>query len=139
MGVSADRLLGRPVRAHGIRLGLPVDVILAPADGRRALGLDVLCGDGVHRFLPISAAQVGDDAIDVASTMMLLRNGELEYYRERGSTLRSLRGGAVERRGEAVGTLADLVLGAGGAIEAVVVRTADGELELPYQAGVELP
>ena len=43
-GVSASELLRLPVRMHGIQLGHAVDVIF-DRDRRRALGLEVLCGD----------------------------------------------------------------------------------------------
>ena len=50
--VAADELLRLPVRLHGIQLGRPVDVLL-DAEAWRVVGLDVLCGDEVHRFLPL--------------------------------------------------------------------------------------
>ena len=66
MGViAADELLRLPVRMHGIQLGRPVDVLLDP-DGRRVVGLDVLCGDEVHRFLPLAAAELAAEEIGVA-------------------------------------------------------------------------
>jgi hypothetical protein len=139
MRVFGDELLGLPVRVHGIELGRPVDVILAPSNGRRALGLDVLCGDAGHRFLPLAAASVGTAAIEIGSTLTLLDDAELEYYRERGSTLRSLRGAKVERGGRAVGALRDLRIGSDGSIEAVLVETSEGDVELPYAPDVQLP
>jgi hypothetical protein len=88
--LTADDLLRLPVKVRGIQLGWPVDVIL-DAQGRRAFGLDVLCGDDSHRFLPLAAAQVRDDEIRVGSALTLLTDAELEFYRTRGSTLRELR------------------------------------------------
>lgn len=139
MRVFGDELIGLPVRVHGIQLGRPVDVILAATNGRRAVGLDVLCGDDEHRFLPLAAATLGAGAIEIASTLTLLDDAELEYYRAHGSTLTSLRGVAVARRGFTVGTLRDLRIGDDGSIEAVLVETTDGDLELPYGVDVELP
>ncbi len=49
--------MGLPVRLHGIQLGRPVDLLLDP-DTRRAVGLDLLCGDEVHRFLPVAVRQL---------------------------------------------------------------------------------
>lgn len=139
MGVSAADLLLRPVRVRGIQLGRPVDLILAPTDGRRALGFDVLCGDEEHRFLPLAAATVHATEIAITSTLTLLDDTELAYYRERGGTLASLRGAQVESGGAPVGALKDLRLGADGSIDAVVVDTGEGVVELPYETDVALP
>ena len=67
-GLSAESLLQLPVRVRGIQLGRPVDVIL-DAQGARALGLDVLCGDDTHRFLPLAAVEVGEDHLAVSSAL----------------------------------------------------------------------
>ena len=48
--ITGDELLALPVRLHGIQLGRPVDLLL-DRDAQRIVGLDVLCGDEVHRFL----------------------------------------------------------------------------------------
>jgi hypothetical protein len=86
-GRTAETLLHLPVRVRGIHLGWPVDVIL-DAEGRRAIGLDVLCGDETHRFLALAAAEVNDEEISVSSALTLLTDVELAFYRARGSTLR---------------------------------------------------
>ena len=41
---TGDELLALPVRLHGIQLGRPIDLLL-DRDARRAVGLDVFCGD----------------------------------------------------------------------------------------------
>ena len=46
--LSAEQLLRLPVRLSGMDIGYAVDLILDPGQ-RRALGLDVLCRDGVER------------------------------------------------------------------------------------------
>jgi hypothetical protein len=116
MGViAADELLRLPVRLHGIQLGRPVDVLL-DGDARRVVGLDVLCGDEVHRFLPLAAAEVGDEEIAVRSALMLLDDVELAYYRTQGRTLRGLRGTAVGDGDEPLGVLRDLELGDDGSV-----------------------
>ncbi len=89
-GLTAETLLHLPVKVRGGRLGRPVDVIL-DAEGARAIGLEVLCADGVHRFLPLAAAEVREDEIAVESELTLLADAELGFYREQGSTLRELR------------------------------------------------
>ena len=73
MAVSGEGTLRLPVRRHGIELGRPVDLIVDAPSGR-ALGFDVLCGDDVHRFLPVAAAQLGEEEIAVGSSLMLLED-----------------------------------------------------------------
>lgn len=125
-GRPAEALLQLPVRLHGIQLGRPVDLIL-DLQAQRALGLAVLCGDEVHRFLPLAAASVGDEEITVRSALTLLEEAELAFYRDRASELSALRGVELVRDGRPVGRLRDVVVGDAGALEAVVVE-ADGEL-----------
>lgn len=125
-GRPAEELLRLPVRLHGIQLGRPVDLIL-DLHGGRALGLDVLCGDDVHRFLPLAAASVGDSEISVTSALTLLEEAELAFYRDRASALSALRGTELERDGVAVGRLRDVVVGLGGTLEALLLEQ-EGEV-----------
>jgi hypothetical protein len=104
-GLSGEELLRRPVQLRGIRLGRAVDLIL-DADGRRLLGFDVLCGDGINRFLPIAAAELHPDRIGVRSSLTLLDGAQLSFYREHGTTLRALR----------TDKLGDIVLGEDGLV-----------------------
>ena len=85
----AEDLLRLPVRTRGIEIGRPVD-ILVDATGSRALGLDVLCRDDSHRFLPLSAAVVDDGEIAVDSALVLLAEDQLDFYRTRAKSLREL-------------------------------------------------
>ena len=80
--------LQQPVRLHGIHVGHVVDVIL-DADGETAVGLEVRCEDGRHRFLPMAAATRLGDAIVIDSPFAILDADQLEFYRRRGVTLRS--------------------------------------------------
>jgi hypothetical protein len=73
-GLRGDELLRRPVRLRGIELGRPVDLFLHPREPQ-ALGLDVLCGDERHRFLPLSAAGVHEDHVEVTSPLVVLDRG----------------------------------------------------------------
>jgi sporulation protein YlmC with PRC-barrel domain len=123
--VSAEQLLRLPVRLRGIDLGHAVDVILDP-EGRRALGLDVLCKDDSHRFLPLTVAVVTPDEIAVASSLTLLAADELAFYRKSASTLRLLRGASVQLKGEVVGRLEDVIVAANGAIAALIVDNGEG-------------
>jgi hypothetical protein len=122
--LSGDEALALPVRLHGIQLGRPVDLLL-DRDGLRAVGLDVLCGDEEHRFLPLPTAAIGDDALTIHSPLVLLEEDELAFYRSRAFALSALRGGAVTRKGRVVGMLRDVVVSPGGELLAVVLE--DGE------------
>jgi hypothetical protein len=88
--LHVSRLLSRPVRVDGILLGHVVDAIL---DGRlaRALGLEVRCGDGEHRFLPLAAAHVRAGEITVSSPLALLDPPQLAFYARHGASFRALR------------------------------------------------
>jgi hypothetical protein len=87
--MRVEGLLRLPVRAGTIELGRSVDVILDPADNR-VLGLDVLCRDGSHRYLPLAAANVGYDAIEVDSVLVLLDLDDRSFYRREATSLREL-------------------------------------------------
>ena len=82
-----DELLQRPVSLHGVRVGHVVDVILEASKGS-AMGLDVRCLDGRHRFLPMAAATHAGAEVVIDSPFALLETAELEFYRERGVSLR---------------------------------------------------
>jgi hypothetical protein len=94
-GPNAEALLQRPVCFRDIELGRVVDVIL-DTSLRRILGLDVLCGDRVSRFLPYGACQIAGEAVGVDSALVL--SDEIEFYRSHGQALTVLkRRGAVLR------------------------------------------
>lgn len=80
-------LLNRRVVMRGVELGRVVDVILDAQD-ERVIGVQVLCGDGEHRFLPIVAARLGTDEVEVDSILAMLEPSELDFYRRRGRSLR---------------------------------------------------
>jgi hypothetical protein len=80
-------LLNRRVVTRGIELGRVVDVILDEAS--EPIGLDVRCGDGERRFLPLATARIGEGDIEVDSPLMLLETDQLDFYRARGRALRS--------------------------------------------------
>jgi hypothetical protein len=99
-------LLRRPVRLRGIQLGRPVDVLLHPLEPY-ALGLDVLCGDERHRFLPVSGADVRDDHVEASSSLVLLDLRADSVYRRQARPLSALRGKPIAKEGP----LQDVVLG----------------------------
>ena len=129
--VAASALLRLPVRLHGIELGRPVDLIL-DRDRRRALGLELLCGDAERRFLPLAAAKLRDDGIEIRSPLVMLERAELAFYTERGSTLAALRGSTIMRRGENLGALVDLEVAEDGTIERLVLETQAGRTAVDH-------
>jgi hypothetical protein len=100
----AEELLTLPVSSRGVKLGRAVDLIVL-RDGTRALGFDVLCGDGAHRFLPFAVATIDDDAITIDSPLVLLDFDQVGFYREQASTLRELNGEGDELVVDRDGTL----------------------------------
>ena len=133
--LSGDELLGLPVRLHGIQLGHPADLLL-DREVLRVVGLDVLCGDEVHRFLPLPTAVVAEDGLKIHSPLVLLEEDELGFYRARAFTLTSLRGKAVTKDGRSVGTLRDVVFAPNGEMVAVLLESGD---RLPYEDTLRLP
>jgi hypothetical protein len=120
--LSGDVLLALPVRLHGLQLGRPTDLLL-DRDLRRAVGIDVVCGDERHRFLPLPTATVNDDEIAIPSPLVLLEEDKLEFYRSRTVTLSSLRGRLVEWRGSDAGAVRDVVIGADRELVALIVES----------------
>lgn len=88
-GRLAGELLRLPVRTRDIEIGRPVDVIVDPVRSC-AVGFDVLCRDDEHRFLPWTAAVIGDGAISVRSPIVMLEEEQLAFYRTRAQSLRKL-------------------------------------------------
>ena len=130
MAITGDELLRRPVRVHGIHVGQPVDLLLHPTDPQ-ALGLDVLCGDDLHRFLPLSAAEVTERHVEAFSSLVLLDLREGSFYRREARSLNGLRGTPLRDRS----SLQDVVLAPGWAISELVL---DGDERVPLD-GIVLP
>lgn len=117
--ISAAAALQLPVRLHGIKLAQPVDLLIFP-ETWHVIGFVVRCGDDSTRFLPYGASQLSGEEIAVASALLLLE--DVDFYRSRGTSFRSLLGGTVARRGRRAGTLRDLVLGTGHVDELEIER-----------------
>ena len=66
---------------NGIELARTVEA-LVDAEGR-LIGFELACRDGVRRFLPAGAAEIGSSEIRVASALVFLDERELEWYRGR--------------------------------------------------------
>lgn len=131
-------MLGLRLRLHGVELGRPVDVLLE-REGLRAVGLDVLCRDDVHRFLPLPTAAIGESAVTIHSPLVLLEEDERDFYRSRTFALSSLRGRPVLRKGKEAGRLRDVVFAADGELLAVVLEPGgrlpfDGTLQFAGQS-----
>jgi hypothetical protein len=134
---TGEGLLTLPVRLHGIQLGRPVDLLL-DQEGFRVVGLDLLCGDEIHRFLPLPTAAVNDEEIAISSPLVLLEEDELDFYRSRTVSLSALRGRAVDQAGHKVGSLEDVVLSADGTVLAVTVAADGQRARLPYDNTVRV-
>ena len=132
--LSGDMVLPLPLRLHGIELGRPVDVLL-DRESLRVVGLDVLCGDEVHRFLPLPTAVVGDDSLAIHSPLVLLEEDELDFYRVRTFALKTLRGRPVTRKERTIGTLRDIVFGRDGGLLAVLLESGE---RIPYDGALGL-
>jgi uncharacterized protein YrrD len=128
---SGAGLLGLPVRLHGLQLGQPTDLLL-DRDAMRAVGIDVVCGDGAHRFLPLPTAVVDVDEIRITSPLVLLEADELAFYHSRSFTLSSLRGRPVQREGATLGMLRDVIVAADGELAAVVVERDGSTERIPF-------
>ena len=100
----------------------------------RAVGLDVVCGDGAHRFLPLPTAVVVDAAITITSPLVLLESDELAFYRSRSFALSSLRGRPVERKGTRLGILRDVVVSADGELASVLVEHDGSTDRIPFDS-----
>lgn len=131
--VTGEELLRLPIRVQGVKFGRAVDVLLHPTDPR-ALGIDVLCRDDRHRFLPLAAATVGPAGVEVSSALVLLDLGEDSIYRLEARSLGDLRGTPL------VGSsaLQDVVLGPDWAIVQLVLEDAEGRRSVPLD-GLGLP
>ena len=128
--MTGDELLRRPVRVHGIQLGQPVDLLLHPTEPQ-ALGLDVLCRDDRHRFLPFSAAEVTERHVEAASPLVLLDLRDGSFYRREARSLSALRGTPLRDRS----SLQDVVLAPDWTISELVL---DGDEHVPLD-GIVLP
>ena len=122
--LSGDSILSLPLRLHGIELGRPADLLL-DRETLRVVGLDVLCGDEVHRFLPLPTAAIGDAGLTIHSPLVLLEEDELSFYRARAFTLTSLRGKPVTRKQRGVGTLRVVAFAPDGKLLAVVLESGE--------------
>jgi hypothetical protein len=106
--------------------------LLLDRDARRAVGLDVFCGDEVHRFLPLPTAAVGRAEIRILSPFVLLEQRELDFYRSRTLALSRLRGAPVELNGERLGPLRDVVVAEDGRVIAAIVD----KQRIPFDDGL---
>lgn len=135
--LPAEQLLRFPVRFDGMDIGRAVDLIIDPGQAR-AVGVDVLCRDDVHRFLPLAAAEVDGEEIRLGSAFALMDDTGFEFYRGRTSSLRTLKGTQVARAGKELGALRDVVVSSAGAIEAFIVQSPDGARSIRAEPGISL-
>ncbi len=132
----ATELLQLPVQLHGIRLGQPVDLLLAAA-GWRVLGFVVLCGDDVERFLAFAAAEPAAEEVSAPSALLLLE--DVEFYRTRSRSLRALLGGTIFREDRGLGVLQDVLVADSGLVASLVVEQDGRTVEIePLGVSVEI-
>ena len=117
---TGRELLGLRLRLHGIQLGQPADLLL-DRESLRVVGLDIACGDGAHRYLPLLVAVVEDKELSISSPLVLLEEDELGFYRTRTFSYSSLRGRPVEVAGVVAGKLVDIVIDSSGTLVEVIV------------------
>jgi hypothetical protein len=132
---SANELLTLAVRLRGLTLGRTVDAFL-DRDDLRLLGFHVLCGDEEHRFLPLAAARIAEDGIEIASPLVLLEEAQLDFYASRTFSFGAIRSRPVRRRDRDVGVLRDLRLNADFRPAALVVDAGGREETLPFDDSV---
>ena len=136
MTLTTRRLLELPITLHGIELGRPVDAVV-DADGTRVIGLDVRCGDGARRFLPLRAAELGATEIRLASALILLDERHVPFRDWRARRLSELRGATVTRASTTLGSLADLVV-RNGTTTHVVVDRGGRTVQVPLDDGIRV-
>lgn len=117
---TGRELLGLRLRLHGIQLGQPADLLL-DRESLRVVGLDIACGDGAHRYLPLPVAVVKEEELAISSPLVLLEEDELSFYRTRTFAYSSLRGRPVEVAGVVAGKLVDIVIDSSGTLVEVIV------------------
>jgi hypothetical protein len=99
---------------------------------RRAIGLEVVCGDEALRYLPLAAATVRDDEIAIGSALVLFEERDLAWYRRRATSFRALRGAQVRSAGRPRGLLAGLLVDADGTIPALLVEAGGSTRPVPF-------
>ena len=127
--MSGDRVSGvlaGPVCIRGIQVGEPLDVFF-DADLRCAIGLEVLCRDGIHRFLPWAVGESGPAGLSISFSLALLDRPQLEYYREHALALSLLRRLPFETADGVCG-IDDVVVGSGGRVLELVVDRVGQEV-----------
>jgi hypothetical protein len=128
--LAGEDIASRPVVFRGIDLGQTVDLVVDLGQGR-VLAVEVLCGDDAVRVLPLPAARIDADEIDVGSPLAVLDAAHASFYYERGRRLAALRGAPVTRGKAELGRLDDVVFLADGQIVELVLQARDGRRRVP--------
>ena len=132
---TGRELLGLRLRLHGIQLGQPADLLL-DRESLRVVGLDIACGDGAHRYLPLPVAVVKDKELAINSPLVLLEADELSFYRTRTFAYSSLRGRPVEVAGVVAGKLVEIVIDSSGTLVEVIVDDDDRTRRIAFEDSV---
>ena len=133
---SGVELLALSVRLRDLALGRAVDLFL-DRDDLRLVGIEVLCGDDEHRFLPVAAAKIGDH-IAINSPLVLLEAAQVDFYRSRTFSFGAIRGRPVRRHDRDVGVLRDIRLARDRSVTAIVVENDGREDVLPWDGSIRL-
>jgi hypothetical protein len=127
-------LVRRVVVYRDIRLGTAVDALF-DRDLARLTALEVRCGDGVHRLLPLPACEVHGDRLEVSSALVFVEE-DVGFYRSEGAPFTELVGEPVLEHGAVAGALADVLVTAEGEVGRFVAAGPDGRRELERGPGV---
>jgi sporulation protein YlmC with PRC-barrel domain len=134
-GILGQELLRLPIRHGGIDLGRPVDLVLDLHAGS-VVGVEVRCRDETSRFLPLAAARLTAEELDVPSPLTLL--DDLAFYRDRGRVLRTIRNAPVHQGGRMLGRLRDVVVDPDGRVASLVVSGGGGSVTVDFDATIRV-
>lgn len=127
-------LARRVVAYRDIRLGTAVDALF-DRPLARLTALEVLCGDGAHRLLPLLACEVHEDRLAVESALVFVER-DVVFYRAEGRPFTELAGEPVLEHGAAVGSLEDILVTGDGEVRRLVAAGRDGRRELEVGPGL---
>ena len=135
MNRTGSELLGLRLRLHGIQLGQAADLLL-DRETLRVVGLDIACGDGAHRYLPLPVAVIKDKELAISSPLVLLEDDKLGFYRARTFAYSALRGRPVEVGSVVAGKLVDIVIDSAGTLVDVIVVEGERTRRIPFAKSV---
>ncbi|HSK15757.1 MAG TPA: hypothetical protein VK915_06270 [Gaiellaceae bacterium] len=109
--------------------------VLFDRDLVRLTVLDVLCGDGAYRLLPLPAWEIHEGRIAVESALVFVE-GNVGFYRAEGRPFTELAGEPVLEHGAVAGSLADILVTGDGEVRRLVVAGPGGRREVDVGPGL---